>query len=139
MRLVPLIALINLLITPLILGGCGSSYADDELSAIAKMQSAIATYNQATQTDLQTTASACSRASTDLKSQRNQLDSVSPPDRYKHLAAALRQAYALAERGFINCVSAARTLNYPLMARADHQIAQANASILQVRALDRQL
>ena len=138
MRLIPVTLMISLLVTPLVLSGCGSSYADNERAAIAKIQSTIATYDRAPQTDLQTTASACSRASTDLQAQRDQIERASPPDRYRNLAVTLRQAYTRAESGFSDCVSAARTLNYPLMARADHQIAQANASILQAHALDRQ-
>lgn len=130
--------LVPMALISVLLPGCGSqSYEASMRSAIADMQSVIATYNKVAPADLAATGSACASAFEGLKGQQQTFEQTSPPARYRAESSALKHAYALGKSGFSDCARAARTLSYPLMFRADREIAAANSWIQSARRLDR--
>jgi hypothetical protein len=127
----------TLLLVPMLMTACGSSsYQDDARSAVSTMAGAISTYNKDRTTSVASTGSACSDGLNGLKNAQDTLQKGNPPAQYAKIAAALRKAFVLTNLGFSDCVKAAPNLNYPLMYRADQELAQANKWILKARHLD---
>jgi hypothetical protein len=121
----------------IMLAGCGgsSSYTDSARSAVKHMASAVRTYNSSRINDVATTGVVCKSALHGLSSDTT-LATQSAPAQYKQLGAALRHAYQSARAGFADCAAAAAALDFRRMARADTEIAAANAWIARARRLD---
>jgi hypothetical protein len=139
MRLNLVCGLVLLTLGSVLIAGCGGSspsYADTMRSAVTSMQSAIQTYNQRHISSLAAESPACRTANSKLVAEQHRLRQA-PPAHYRRVVAALRRAYALARQAFADCAAAARSINYPLMARAEDEVAQANAWIARARRLDR--
>jgi hypothetical protein len=121
----------------LALAGCGSSYTDSLRSDVASMRTTLQTYNTAHPASLQATGTACKSAYDGLGGHAPGSDKGSPPRRYVRVVHAVQAAYREARSGFRDCAAAAATDNYPKMAAAQAEIAQANARISLARKLDR--
>jgi hypothetical protein len=139
MRLTPCAPPLAVLALCVVLAGCGSSpTSQDRLrSAVSDMQKAIQTYNRSSPRSLAATGSACAAALDVIKGDRGPLEDRSLAARYRREQVALRRAWTLATSGLLDCSRAARSLNYPLMVRANGEIARANAWIRDARTLDR--
>lgn len=103
----------------LAIAGCGSSQ-----SPVDRLRSAIDGYNSSHPSTLAATGAACSKALSTLGATPTP-SGTSGPDR------AFDQAFAAAHDGFTDCVAGAASASYPLMAKADAEIAQANSWIAQ--------
>jgi len=118
-----------------LLTGCGSpSYRDSLKASVATMRDAITSYNGTASIDIRSTGSDCATA-------RDSLQNTAPPggaapESQKHLSTSIRDAYNSALKGFSDCAQAGEKDDYLLMARADHELAQANIYLDQVRQLD---
>jgi hypothetical protein len=113
-------------LVPCVLSACGSSsYADQVKPAMAHVRAALTTYDEADGANLQRTGAACLRASSQIEKNASLPRSGAPSDERKEVAA-LRQALALMSTGFHHCGQAARSMDFPLMAQADREIADAN-------------
>jgi hypothetical protein len=120
----------------LTLASCGStSYADNVKPAIDAARAAIVSYNASQPSGLAATGEACTKALVQLEHSQG-LVTISPPSNYRQVAAALKHAYQLARGGFASCAHGAQTLDFPLMVRADQQIARANDSLKLAVRLD---
>ena len=121
----------------LALDGCGSqSSTDPSRQAISSIRAVVTRYDRTQTTDLASTGLACAEAVRALARAGHGLQQQSVSAQDRSIVTAVRQAYASARRGFSDCASAAQALNYPLMDRADQEIAQANAWIARARRLD---
>jgi len=133
-RLIAASSMLALLIP--VLTACGPpSYASAAPAAVTAMTKAIQHYNAGTQTNLASTAGACRSAQRDLSSAS---DLANPPSSgsLQPIGDALAHAYNLAMAGFTECARADPKLDYPLMAKAEGEIDQANAWLARARSLD---
>lgn len=110
--------------------GCGGQSSIEET-----LGSVISTYNGAHPHNLAGTGAACERAANDLLKKHDVLTRQPSNGRDAAAIDALKRAFRLGQEGFARCHSAARTLNYPLMAVAIRQIEDANAWIERARRL----
>ncbi|HLJ65968.1 MAG TPA: hypothetical protein VKX16_01245 [Chloroflexota bacterium] len=131
-----LASLLSVTLAALLFTGCGSqSYASDARSALNKMTVAISRYNHLHPSGVASTGAACHDAAAALADASN-LASEKPPAAYARLGDALAHAYRSALAGFQDCERGAAVGDYQVMARADAELAAANAWIAQARALD---
>lgn len=120
----------------LAVAGCGSpSYLDTARSSVSSMRDAISAYNGSRPRNVAQTGTACADALAKLKD-AGALNTGKPPARYAGEVAALRQAYGSALAGFTDCRRAAATNSYPLMFRADRELAAANGWLARAAKLE---
>lgn len=93
------------------------------------MESTLRSYNQEQPVSLAGEAGVCRSAGVGLQRLQSQLVQTPAPAQYHSVTSAVRKAYVLARKAFSDCALAARSLSYPLMTQAEHEVAQANAWI----------
>jgi hypothetical protein len=114
--------------------GCGSG-SDQLRSAVSAMGSTIRTYNTQHASSLQNAGAACGQALAGLNAQSGHISSP-PPAQRKRAARALQHAFRLAKAGFADCHRAAQINSYPLMVRANAELADANSWMRRAARLD---
>jgi hypothetical protein len=123
-----------LIAVSLLMTACGSNGpASTESGALQNLKSVLTAYNAATPTDVASTGLACGKALTAL--QRSSLLAAKPVGG-KDLVVRedLRTAYLEARKGFSDCATGARTMEYVSMAHADAELASANESLQKARS-----
>ncbi len=128
--------LVGLALCGLLLAGCGSSSpASTESDAIARLQTALSTYNRATPRNVRATGDACGTALVDLKAASLLANPVGTGSD-RQVREDLHAAYISARSGFSDCSAGARAMSYIIMARADTEIAAANRYLRKAREGD---
>lgn len=99
------------------------------------MQSVISTYDSSSPSSLSATADACRKAYDDLGKSGSILSTNLGSKRVAE-QRALSSAYRSARAGFLKCSTGGSSLNFPMLAAAEQDMASANRAIRRAQSLE---